>query len=129
MAKQRTQFVCQTCGRTAPGFLGRCPRCGEFDTMVEEVIFEPSQVGATKARISIDSVPQRLTEITADGVERLNLPSVEFSRVLGGGIVPGSLVLVGGDPGIGKSTLLLEISSQVARQYGTTLYVSGEESL
>ena len=76
----------------------------------------------------MDSVPQRLSEISSDGIERLELPVEEFSRVLGGGMVPGSLVLVGGDPGIGKSTLLLEVATQVADRYGPTLYVSGEES-
>lgn len=128
MAKQRTQFVCQTCGRKTPAFMGRCPRCGEFDTMVEEIIIIEPQSSGPKSRPAVDSVPQRLSEITADGVDRLDLPIKEFSRVLGGGIVPGSLVLVGGDPGIGKSTLLLEVAAQVAEHYGPTLYVSGEES-
>lgn len=128
MAKQRTQYVCQSCGRTTPAFMGRCPRCGEFDTMVEEIIVVESQAAPSQVRKAIDSVPQRLSEITADGVERLDLPLEEFSRVLGGGIVPGSLVLVGGDPGIGKSTLLLEVAAQVSERYGRTLYVSGEES-
>ena len=128
MAKQRTQYVCQACGRTTPAFMGRCPRCGEFDTMIEEIIIVESPSAGPKSRLSVDSVPQRLSDVTADGVERLHLLSEEFSRVLGGGIVPGSLVLVGGDPGIGKSTLLLEVAAQVAERHGRTLYVSGEES-
>ena len=128
MAKQRTQYVCQACGRTTPAFMGRCPRCGEFDTMIEEIIIVESPSAGPKSRLSVDSVPQRLSDVTADGVERLHLLSEEFSRVLGGGIVPGSLVLVGGDPGIGKSTLLLEVAAQVAERHGPTLYVSGEES-
>jgi len=128
MAKQRTHFVCQNCNRITAAYVGRCPRCGEFDTMVEEVIVEESSSGAATKSLTIDSVPQRLSEITADGFDRLNLPVEEFSRVLGGGIVPGSLVLVGGDPGIGKSTLLLEVATQVADLHGETLYVSGEES-
>ena len=107
--------------------MGRCPRCGEFDTMVEEIIVETT-APESRRRTAPDSVPRRLPEITADGVERLELPLQEFSRVLGGGIVPGSLVLVGGDPGIGKSTLLLDLAAQVAGRYGPTLYVSGEES-
>ena len=127
MAKQRTQYVCQACGRTTPAFMGRCPRCGEFDTMIEEIIIVESPSAGPKSRLSVDSVPQRLSDVTADGVERLHLLSEEFSRVLGGGIVPGSLVLVGGDPGIGKSTLLLEVAAQVAERHGPTLYVSGEE--
>ena len=101
--------------------MGRCPRCGEFDTMIEEIIIVESPSAGPKSRLSVDSVPQRLSDVTAEGVERLHLLSEEFSRVLGGGIVPGSLVLVGGDPGIGKSTLLLEVAAQVAERHGRTL--------
>jgi DNA repair protein RadA/Sms len=128
MAKQRTHFVCQNCNRITAAYVGRCPRCGEFDTMVEEIIVDESSSETAVKSLRIDSVPQRLSEITADGFDRLDLPVEEFSRVLGGGIVPGSLVLVGGDPGIGKSTLLLEVAMQVADRHGHTLYVSGEES-
>jgi len=128
MAKQKTQFVCQNCGRTTPAFMGRCPRCGQFDTMVEEVIVVETPGAGPRTRTAVDSAPQRLTDITSDGVERLEIPVEEFSRVLGGGIVPGSLVLVGGDPGIGKSTLLLEVAALISSRYGPTLYVSGEES-
>lgn len=130
MAKKRSRFVCQSCGRVTAAFMGRCPQCGEFNTMVEEVLEkEPAQtVKNRRALTRPDSVPQRLGEITADGFERLSLPVAEFARVLGGGIVPGSLVLVGGDPGIGKSTLLLDVAATVANLHGRTLYVSGEES-
>ncbi len=129
MAKQRVQYVCQSCGRTTPSFMGRCPKCGEFGTMVEEVVAETAVAGkATRSPSRFNSTPQRLADVTADGFARMTLPLGEFSRVLGGGIVPGSLVLVGGDPGIGKSTLLLEVAALVANQYGPTLYVSGEES-
>jgi DNA repair protein RadA/Sms len=96
--------------------------------MVEEVIFDPNQAQKQKPAIQIDSRPIRLTDVSSDGSERLTLPLIEFSRVLGGGMVPGSLILVGGDPGIGKSTLLLQTSSMMAEKYGPTLYVSGEES-
>jgi DNA repair protein RadA/Sms len=96
--------------------------------MLEEVIADPVQSGKRSGSIQVDSHPIRLTEVSSDGVERLKLPLVEFSRVLGGGMVPGSLVLVGGDPGIGKSTLLLEVAAMMAGQHGPTLYVSGEES-
>jgi len=97
--------------------------------MVEEVVAVETAVSAQKLRrAGPASQPTRLHEVTADGFERLQLPLVEFSRVLGGGMVPGSLVLVGGDPGIGKSTLLLEIAALVANQHGRALYVSGEES-
>lgn len=129
MAKKQTQYVCQACGRTTPAYMGRCPRCGEFDTMVEQIV-EPESASAAKrgGASSVMSRPQRLHEVEADGLERLGLPLPEFARVLGGGLVPGSLVLVGGDPGIGKSTLLLEIAGMVANLHGPTLYVSGEES-
>ena len=92
--------------------------------MVETAVSTKS----THASSRFNSTPQRLSEITSDGFERMTLPIAEFSRVLGGGIVPGSLVLVGGDPGIGKSTLLLDVAAMIANQYGPTLYVSGEES-
>ncbi len=128
MVKKRTQYVCQSCGRITPAYMGKCPRCGQFDTMVEEVILDPVQTGKQPGSRQTASQPTRLTEISSDGVERLSLPLEEFSRVLGGGMVPGSLVLVGGDPGIGKSTLLLDVASMVAEKYGSTLYVSGEES-
>lgn len=128
MAKVKTRFVCQSCGRAAPAYLGRCPQCGEFGTMVEQIV-EPAS-GDGKARLSGGpvSAPRRLREIVTDGVERLPLPMEEFARVLGGGIVPGSLVLVGGDPGIGKSTLLLEVAAMIAGMHGPVLYISGEES-
>jgi len=127
MAKRQTQYVCQSCGRTTPAYMGRCPRCGEFDTMVEQLVeTEP----ASKGRIAglPSSRPVRLREVESDGLDRLALPVPEFSRVLGGGLVPGSLILVGGDPGIGKSTLLLEIAGLTANLHGAVLYVSGEES-
>jgi len=111
--------------------MGRCPRCGKFDVMREQIIApKPAAAKSRNARAMARtaSQPQRLAEVTADGYERLPLPLVEFSRVLGGGIVPGSLVLLGGDPGIGKSTLLLDVAVMVANQHGPTLYISGEES-
>ena len=128
MTKRRTQFECQSCGRTTPAYMGKCPRCGKFDSMVEQVVDEPEAAGRRRRPAGELSQPTRLTEVTADGVDRLDLPLAEFSRVLGGGMVPGSLVLVGGDPGIGKSTLLLQVAAMVADQHGSTLYVSGEES-
>ncbi|WP_374689327.1 DNA repair protein RadA [Promineifilum sp.] len=128
MAKRQTQFVCQACGRTAPVYMGKCPRCGEFDTMVEQLIAPEPGAGGKKGASFATSQPQRLHEIVSDGLDRLALPVAEFSRVLGGGLVPGSLILVGGDPGIGKSTLLLEIAGLTANLHGPVLYVSGEES-
>ena len=130
MAKKRSRYVCSNCNRVTAAYVGRCPKCGEFDTMVEEVLVEAAPASKRNRRAvgASDSQPQRLADVTADGFDRLPLPLPEFGRVLGGGIVPGSLVLVGGDPGIGKSTLLLDVSALAANAHGTTLYVSGEES-
>ncbi len=129
MAKTKTRFVCQECGRTAPKALGRCPQCGAWDSMVEEIIStnETALSRAKKHGMGGFSVPQRLSEIGGDSEERISVPIKEFSRVLGGGVVPGSIVLIGGDPGIGKSTLMLQMTMQMAGEH-TVLYVSGEES-
>lgn len=128
MAKIRTQFVCQECGRTAARPMGRCPQCGAWNSMVEEVVASPvATTPKTGRSLGGGSAPRRLTEVEGEAEERLPLGMVEFARVLGGGIVPGSIVLIGGDPGIGKSTLLLQLALELARQY-TVLYVSGEES-
>ncbi|HEY76598.1 MAG TPA: DNA repair protein RadA [Thermoflexia bacterium] len=125
MAKPRTYWVCQVCGRKSPRQMGRCPGCGEWNTMVE-VVEERAQAAPA---LALGSEPRPLAEVEMEGLERFPLPMGEFSRVLGGGLVPGSLVLVGGEPGIGKSTLLLQVSDLVARTTGRpVLYVSGEES-
>jgi len=108
--------------------MGKCPRCGEFDTMVEQLIEPETTARGRKSAGPVTSRPVRLREVETDGLDRLSLPVQEFSRVLGGGLVPGSLILVGGDPGIGKSTLLLEIAGLAANLHGPVLYVSGEES-
>jgi DNA repair protein RadA/Sms len=107
--------------------MGRCPDCGEWNTLVETIVEskERSPLSYAVPRTK----PQRLSEVTTDGLDRVPLPMPEFSRVLGGGIVPGSLVLIGGDPGIGKSTLLLQVSALMAEALGKVLYVSGEESV
>jgi DNA repair protein RadA/Sms len=127
MAKVKTRYVCTACGRTTPAYMGKCPRCGEFDTMQEEIV-ERETTTAARQRARPAHKPLRLADITADSTARLQLPRPEFSRVLGGGMVPGSIVLVGGDPGIGKSTLLLEVAALVANLHGPVLYISGEES-
>ncbi len=128
MPKTHTQYVCQQCGRISARPMGRCPQCGAWNSMVEELVAPPPKAVHAAARgLTSASAPQRLTEIEGDVDERLALSIGEFARVLGGGIVPGSIVLVGGDPGIGKSTLLLQVSLELARQ-GLVLYVSGEES-
>jgi DNA repair protein RadA/Sms len=108
--------------------MGRCPQCGAWNSMVEEIVAAPPPASARNAASLLGrSTPRRLSEITGDVEERLHLPIGEFARVLGGGIVPGSVVLIGGDPGIGKSTLLLQLALDMARQL-PVLYVSGEES-
>ena len=108
--------------------MGRCPQCGAWNSMVEEVIAPPAKAKHASGRgLTGASTPRRLTEIEGDVDERWPLSIEEFARVLGGGIVPGSIVLVGGDPGIGKSTLLLQVALEMARE-GLVLYVSGEES-
>ncbi len=129
MAKTRSNYVCQNCGRQTPRYFGRCPACGEFNTMVEEVV-EISKGGKEKPRIVLPhSQPQRLTEVSTEAGVRLLVPIGEFNRVLGGGIVPGSITLIGGEPGIGKSTLLLQACAAIAENVGRVLYVSGEESV
>jgi len=129
MAKTRTHFVCQECGRTSPKPLGRCPQCGAWDSMIEEIVESDKTALSRKSTHGLGglSVPKRLSEIENDRDERLTVPMGEFSRVLGGGLVPGSIVLIGGDPGIGKSTLMLQMTLKMAGEH-TVLYVSGEES-
>ena len=128
MPKTRTQYTCQQCGRTAAREMGRCPQCGAWNSMVEEVVAAPAPAAGRPAHgLNLRSTPRRLSEISGDVEERLPLSIGEFARVLGGGVVPGSVVLIGGDPGIGKSTLLLEVALEMAHQI-PVLYVSGEES-
>ncbi len=108
--------------------MGKCPQCGEFNTMVEVIVAEPAK-GADRRPLGVAaSRPLKFSEIEGDAEARLHLPIGEFARVLGGGIVPGSVVLVGGDPGIGKSTLLLQVATVMAELAGPVLYASGEES-
>jgi DNA repair protein RadA/Sms len=127
MVKLRTRWVCQNCGRTTLREMGRCPGCGEWNTMVEVV--DDSASSSTTGFSPSGGEPKRLGEIEAGAGERLELPLVEFARVLGGGVVPGSVVLVGGEPGVGKSTLLLQAAALMAESSGQpALYVSGEES-
>lgn len=124
----KTRFICQNCGSVQTKWAGRCPDCGEWNTLVETVIEETRASTSTAHTPVATSTPRRLNDIQADELERISLPLDEFSRVLGGGIVPGSMVLIGGDPGIGKSTLLLQVSALLAGCGGQVLYVSGEES-
>jgi DNA repair protein RadA/Sms len=128
MAKTHTRYVCQECGRVAASYMGKCPQCGSFNSMVEEVIHdEPVTKGTAVRGLTGRSAPRSIGDISSDAEDRINLPIGEFARVLGGGIVPGSIVLVGGDPGIGKSTLMLQMAMEMAAKK-RVLYVSGEES-
>src|SRR2546422_498899 len=129
MPRTSTRFVCQKCGYESIKWLGKCPDCGSWNSLTEEL--QIARPAAPVARVlgAVDSPPRAITEIAIEGHQRLPSGIGEFDRVLGGGIVPGSLVLIGGDPGIGKSTLLLSVASQVASAHGRTLYVTGEESV
>ena len=124
MAKTTIQYVCASCGAKAPQMLGRCPVCGDWGTYEEEHI-ESSKQRLSNGRSSI-SQAQLLQDITTQAEQRLDMHNGEFNRVLGGGLVPGSIVLLGGEPGIGKSTLALQVLMQQAER--RTLYASGEES-
>ncbi|MCG9938497.1 DNA repair protein RadA [Streptococcus suis] len=126
IAKKKTTFVCQSCEYHSPKYLGRCPNCGSWSSFVEEV--EVAEVKNERVSLTGEKTrPMKLDEVSSIQVARTKTNMEEFNRVLGGGVVPGSLVLIGGDPGIGKSTLLLQVSTQLST-IGTVLYVSGEES-
>ena len=129
MAKSFSRYVCQQCGRVSASYMGKCPQCNAFNSMIEEVVTEEPAAKTTGARTGMvaRSKPRKIGEITSSADSRIVVPIQEFSRVLGGGIVPGSLILIGGDPGIGKSTLMLQMTLEVA-QKNQTLYVTGEES-
>ncbi len=127
MAKTHVYYECQNCGRRTPRYMGKCPNCGEFNTMIEQVE-EPESTLASRPTTPLRSKPQRLKDVSAESGDRYPVPVEELSRVLGGGLVPGSIVLVGGDPGIGKSTLLLQVAALMDPIAGPVLYVSGEES-
>jgi len=124
--KIKTLFFCQNCGQQSPKWLGRCPSCGEWNRFVEEEVRDTD--ASRPSDVRFDGVPQSIEAITADEGERLRTGIAELDRVLGGGIVAGSAILVGGDPGIGKSTLLLQVLDKLAARGLPVLYVSGEES-
>lgn len=116
--------MCQSCGAESAKWIGRCNACGEWNTYVEQKIHKgPARSGMSERRDH--ALPQKLDDVSSAPVSRIDLKNGEFNRVLGGGIVPGSMVLIGGEPGIGKSTLALQVALQIDKQ---TLYVSGEES-
>ncbi|MEN8224987.1 MAG: DNA repair protein RadA [Bacteroidota bacterium] len=128
MAKAQKIFFCQNCGAQSPKWIGRCPSCGEWNTYVEEVVKKETSretsLGKIKPARKIQPTP--IDKVTAGKEERINTGTVELNRVLGGGLVPGSLVLIGGEPGIGKSTLMLQVALLFKNR--KILYVTGEES-
>ena len=126
MAKATIQYVCSSCGAKAPQLLGRCPVCGEWGTYEEEVIEKGRGVEVSRTRNLGSNLPQRLQDVVATNEMRIDMCNGELNRVLGGGLVPGSLVLLGGEPGIGKSTLALQVLMQMGER--KTFYASGEES-
>ncbi|GIW48857.1 MAG: hypothetical protein KatS3mg079_333 [Caloramator sp.] len=125
MPKIKTKFVCQECGYESPKWMGKCPECGVWNSFVEEI-----ENASNKTFLATTSITMPLTvdEIEITEEERFKTGSNELDRVLGGGIVKGSLILVGGDPGIGKSTLLLQVSKNLSVEGYKVFYVSGEES-
>lgn len=125
MAKTKNIFVCMECGYESPKWMGKCPNCGGWNTLVEEI---KTQEPARLSNISSSSEPRSILVIKSSEHERLDTGISELNRVLGGGLVKGSLTLISGAPGIGKSTLLLQAASSIAEKYGRVLYVSGEES-
>lgn len=123
MAKSRNQFVCTECGYSTAGWMGKCPQCGAWNTLIEETPLPES----AKPKRSGGASAQRLSRVKATESDRISTGISELDRTLGGGLVPGMVVLLGGDPGIGKSTLLLQMADKLDH-LGTVLYVSGEES-
>ena len=123
MAKPKIQYVCSSCGAKAPQLIGRCPVCGEWGTYEEETAVETT---TKRGVITRGAQPQRIYEVQAQEEMRIDMQSPELNRVLGGGLVPGSMVLLGGEPGIGKSTLALQVLMKMGEK--RTLYASGEES-
>lgn len=129
-AKQTTTFFCQTCGHESSKWLGQCPMCKEWNTFVEEITTKTSANSmGSKSRVEKRVEPSVISKVSTNNDERRKTGIGELDRVLGGGIVPGSLALVGGDPGIGKSTLLLQVCKNLSDMGDKVLYISGEESL
>ena len=128
MTKNKTVFVCRSCGSESPKWIGKCYSCGEWNTYVEEVVMtgKSKNTIGKKDTFSINRKPIPISQVSVDELPRIDTGIAEFNRVLGGGLVPGSLVLIGGEPGIGKSTLVLQMALQLKER--SILYVSGEES-
>ncbi len=128
MAKIKTTWICQSCGYESPGYLGKCPECSSWSTFVEEKTVEMKTSSTSQNKISVQNEVKKIKDITLDETTRFSTGMEEFDRVLGGGLVEGALVLIAGDPGIGKSTLILQSCATLANSGINTLYVSAEES-
>lgn len=128
MAKKKTVYLCQECGYDSPKWLGKCPGCGQWNTMVEEVVKSESAVRGLSLGVGNNSSPISINSVETEDMPRFLSGSGELDRVLGGGVIPGSLVLIVGDPGVGKSSLTLKVCANVAEKYDKVLYVTGEES-
>lgn len=128
LVKRKVKHVCQECGYESAKWMGKCPGCNEWNTLVEEFVAPARSAQSVGGNLRKPGKPQKISSIASENEPRMTTNMLEFNRVLGGGIVPGSLILIGGDPGIGKSTLLLQISSQLAEKHQSVLYISGEES-
>ncbi|MBM7573118.1 DNA repair protein RadA [Aquibacillus albus] len=127
--KTKTKYVCHECGYESPKWMGKCPACHSWNTLIEEVVAsKQSSRHIMVTGEASNTKPEKITAIQTKEEARIETNMPEFNRVLGGGVVPGSLVLIGGDPGIGKSTLLLQVSAQLADNRLSVLYISGEES-
>jgi len=129
MSKSNIRFVCQNCGADYPKWMGRCSGCGEWNTLVEERASRPAANKNSWAGVSPGRKPIPITDVASSAEERFTTGIAELDRVLGGGVVVGSLGLLGGEPGVGKSTLLMQVAANTAAAHGPVLYVSGEESL
>ncbi len=127
MSKAKTVYICQSCGMQSPKWLGKCNQCGKWNTYIEEIISVSKKSKITSFVNKETSKPELISNISISEEKRIDTKNTEFNRVLGGGLVPGSIVLIGGEPGIGKSTLVLQIALNIAKK--NILYISGEESL
>lgn len=128
MAKKKTLFECQHCGFTSAKWMGKCPNCGAWDSLVELTEQQQEVIKKSASSVAAKAKAQPINEIEHTDVERFSSNDAELDMVLGGGVVPGSLTLIGGSPGVGKSTLLLKIGANIARSGRDTLYITGEES-
>ena len=126
MAKIKSKFICQNCGYESAGYLGKCPECSSWSSFVEEVLAAENKTPVVD--LPDKNPPMKLNEIEMNSEIRMSSGISEFDRVLGGGIVQGSLILIAGDPGIGKSTILLQTSGELCRANKKVLYISAEES-